>query len=341
MTVLSDTLIRERIAKGELVPGGDPVRASECSYSFRPGRGFIAGDDCDPIEFQTREGPSSITVQPGKMVWVRTSDRVSIPNDVVGFWWQTNTLSRKGLMLVNMSMVEPGYNGDLACLFVNFGNGKVIIEPETVIAKMVFVDVRGTVAEPFKLKTSTADYDAKLRELAANQPGSFLQVGDLATDLSRQREEIVAELRRVGADAKAETARDLGQLRTEALHEFNQARTDASHSLDIAKGDAVRGIEEAKSDAVSSFKEDAPKAAWKTLSWAAAALALLTLVNAGGGWLKDNVFPDGRKIAKQEAEEVLRDRTTLTAGPRASDEVVLQRRLDELNARLAKLEKGR
>lgn len=341
MTVLSDTLIRECIAKGELVPDGDPVLASECSYSFRPGRGFIAGDDCDPIEFQTPEGPSSITVQPGKMVWVRTSDRVSIPNDIVGFWWQTNTLSRKGLMLVNMSMVEPGYQGDLACLFVNFGNSKVIIEPETVIAKMVFMDVRGTVAEPFKSRTSTIDYDAKLRELAANQPGSFLQVGDLATDLSRQREEIVAELKRVSADAKAEAARDLGQLRTDVLHEVGQARTDVSHSLNIAEGDAVRGIEQAKSDAVTSFEKDAPKAAWKTLRWAAAALALLTLVNAGGGWLKDNVFPDGRKIAKQAAEEVLRDRTTLSAGPRASDEVVMKQRLDELNARLAKLEKGR
>lgn len=340
MAVLSDTLIRECIAKGELVPGGDPARASECSYSFRPGRGFIAGEDSDPIEFQTPEGPSSITVQPGKMVWVRTSDQVSVPNNMVGFWWQTNTLSRKGLMLVNMSMVEPGYEGDLACLFVNFGNGKVIIEPETIIAKMVFVHVLGAVAEPFTSRTSTTDYDAKLRELAANQPGSFLQVGDLATDLSHQRDEILAELRRVGADAKAETSRDLGQLRTGALHEVDQARADASHSLDIAKGDAVRDIEQAKADAVFSFKEDAPKAAWKTLGWAAAALAILTLVNAGGGWLKDNILPDGRKIAKQEAEEVFRNRTTLTAGPRTSDEIAMQRRLDELNARLAKLEHG-
>jgi deoxycytidine triphosphate deaminase len=47
------------------------------------------------------------------MVWIRTRDKVKIPNDMVGFWWQTNTLSRQGLMLVNMSMVEPGYEETL------------------------------------------------------------------------------------------------------------------------------------------------------------------------------------------------------------------------------------
>jgi deoxycytidine triphosphate deaminase len=116
VTVLSDLEIRRCIAAGNLVPGGDTACISECSYSFRPGRGFIAGDDTDPVEFQTAVGPTRLTVHPGKMVWIRTRDKVKFPNDMVGFWWQTNTLSRQGLMLVNMSMVEPGYEGDLACL---------------------------------------------------------------------------------------------------------------------------------------------------------------------------------------------------------------------------------
>jgi len=308
MTVLSDATIREYIGSGDLVPGGNKKWAEECSYSFRPGRGFMAGEDGEPVEFQTPTGAASITVHPGKMVWIRTSDKVRIPEAIVGFWWQTNTLSRKGLMLVNMSMVEPGYEGDLACLFVNFGNGKVIIERDTVVAKMVFVDIRGTVAHPFGSQTSTTDYDAKLRELAANQPGSFLQVGDLAVDLSRQRDETIAELTRVGKDVQAE---------------------------------AVRELAAARADALNQFKEDAPKATWKAFGWAAAGFVLLTSATVAAGLIKDHAFSDGKEIARAEAETVIRDRITLNAVPSSAETVALRRQLQQVSERLAKLEKGK
>ncbi|EJU14996.1 deoxycytidine triphosphate deaminase [Sphingomonas sp. LH128] len=308
MTVLSDSQIREQMRTGMLVPHGDTMRAQECSYSFLPGRGFVAGDDHEPVEFETSGGPTSITVEPGKMVWIRTSDSVKLPENIVGFWWQTNTLSRKGLMLVNMSMVEPGYTGDLACLFVNFGNGKIIIEPDTVIAKMVFMEIRGSVDHPFESETTTRQYDSKLRELAVNQPGSFLQIGDLATNLAKQRDEAIAEIKLAGADAKAEATR-----------EFTLAQ----------------------SEAINQFKEDAPKAALKALSWAAAGLFILTLANFGATWLKDEGFNDRREVAREEAEKVVKDRITLNAAPASTEAVALRRQVETLNARLAKLEKAK
>src|SRR5215471_3774604 len=113
-----------------------------CSYQFRPGVIVPTGSD-DPESCarnwtgSTRAGDLYV-VKPGDLVWVRTIESVSMPPDICAFWWQTSRLSRKGLMLVNMSMVEPGYQGPLACLFMNFGKKPVILDPDTVIAKLVF-----------------------------------------------------------------------------------------------------------------------------------------------------------------------------------------------------------
>lgn len=213
MTILSDTKIRECIRQGQLVPGGDVTQAQECSYSFRPGRAFLAGDRSDlQVDFRYGAVPKQLVVDPGKMIWIRTREQVKIPTNMVGFWWQTNSLSRQGLMLVNMSMVEPGYEGDLACLFVNFGNQRIPINGDTSIAKMVFVDIRGEVTHPFQGHGSRAQYDESLHRLALNQPSSFLQVGDLATSLDKQKQAAIGEidekLRKAVTDAVAEFKQD-------------------------------------------------------------------------------------------------------------------------------------
>ena len=38
-------------------------------------------------------------------------------------------------MLVNMSMVDAGYEGSLACLFVNFGRQPLDIDPGMTVAR--------------------------------------------------------------------------------------------------------------------------------------------------------------------------------------------------------------
>ncbi len=308
MTIISDTEIRARMAKGELVPTGDPARANECSYSFVAGAAFLAGSKEPPIDFSESGVAVRLVVEPGKMVWVRVQERVRIPKDLVGFWWQTNTLSRKGLMLVNMSMVEPGYEGDLACLFVNFGNGSVLIDARTPIAKMVFVDVRGPVASPYLKRKTRERYDFELNELAIDQPSSFLQIGELAEDLTAQTVDAIGKIKAAGAEVRA---------------------------------DAEMALKTARTEAVAGFRDDIPGTVRKSAGWALGAIALVTLASLGSEWFKGNVMPDPKKIARSEAEEVLRDRVSIAGTPNSAETTLLLKRIDELNARLRKVEGGR
>jgi hypothetical protein len=149
-------------------------------------------------------------------------------------------------------------------------------------------------------------YDASLHELALNQPSSFLQIGDLATTLDAQKAAAIAEVKNAGNDTRAE---------------------------------ADKVLREALTNAVNEFKRDAPKAIWGTYLLAAGAVVAFALLMTAIDWTKNNVFPDSKKIARAEAEATLRERTMLPAVSNPAETAELTKRIAELNARIATLEK--
>lgn len=301
MAILSDEEIQRRIKTDGLVLDADIRRASECSYAFVPGMAFHPGNHAPAILF-----PGEAIVRPGEMIWIRTLERVRLPGDIAGFWWQTNSLSRRGLMLVNMSMVEPGYEGDLACLFVNFGKQSISISTDTVVAKMVFAEIHGRVLHPFAGRASRADYDARLRELSINQPPSFLQVGELAANVDAARQAALAEIKAAAVTGAADASKEITAQRVQAL---------------------------------ADFKADIPKAVWQSAAWAVAALALLTVASVGADWAKGHLFPDVKTVAHAEAEQALGDRLTISAAPDPLGSAQLSQQLKLLTTRIQALEK--
>jgi deoxycytidine triphosphate deaminase len=320
MSVLSDSEIRTRMAGGQLVVGGDPARASECSYSFVSGAAFLAGSTDAAKAFPGPDGTTEVVVLPGQMIWIRTLERVAIPTDIVGLWWQTNTLSKKGLMLVNMSMIEPGYEGDLACLFVNFGKSRIAIGPATIIAKMVFLRISGETLHPFLPRMDRPRYDAALRELAIDQPTTFLDVGDLSVNLGKEKEAALAAIKAEAASIRDQTEKIIAEMEGEL------------------KVRAKTAIEDARTAAVKGFANDIPRTLLQYSGLAAGALALLTAATYVADQIRDHTTPDLKTIARTEAEATLRDRMVISAAPGA-DIAALTHKIDALNARIAAIDK--
>src|SRR6266851_3819687 len=106
MSILSNLEIQARMKKGELILDGDESRIRSCHYEVTPGKIIRTGDveDRDQVVDWTDVEAHRADIEPvlpGAMVWMRTRERVKMPHDVCAFWWQTNTLSKQGLMLVN------------------------------------------------------------------------------------------------------------------------------------------------------------------------------------------------------------------------------------------------
>jgi deoxycytidine triphosphate deaminase len=307
MTILSDKTIKAYILTNDLVPNGKPGCVDNNSYHFTAGAAFKAGSDQPAIDFGAGGNPEVI-IAPGEMTWIRTLEAVKLPHDVAGFWWQTNTLSRKGLMLVNMSMVEPGYEGPLACLFVNFGKQSIVIQSDTTIAKMVFVRIDQLVDNPSGPGQSLERYDHAIRELALGQPTTFLQIADMAANIR---------------DARAEAIRE---IQAQAV---------------LAKGDISQAMTQLKQDELASFRSDTSKSLRASFGWAALAIVLLAAATLGAGWVQGELFPDVEKVARSQAEDVIGERVIIPGQALSTRQAELFQQLNAVNDRLDRLEAQR
>jgi len=195
MSILSDAEIKDYLQKGELIVGGDPQYARGCSYCFRAGKVFTGGDDGTVTDWTNGRPHRAFLIKPGAMIWIRIREQVKLPIDVTAAWWQTNGLSRQGIMLVNMSVVDPGYQGPLACLFVNFGNTTVPIDENTVVARLLFDKSAVPVGAPYIASGDLAKYDSELHARALAGASSFMRVAELTTDLGRQKQALFDDLK--------------------------------------------------------------------------------------------------------------------------------------------------
>jgi hypothetical protein len=160
-------------------------------------------------------GPG-VVIKPAELVWLKASEEISLPTNLVGLWIQTQTLARHGLLLLNISIIKPGYKGPLSAVLVNFGNKKVIIRPDTKIAKVVFLslDTDATVG-----KWNTKEYDSNLLEMAANAPTSFLQLESFLPNIEERAEarlmamdkEIELSVGNIANEAKFNLEKELGE----------------------------------------------------------------------------------------------------------------------------------
>ena len=169
MAVLSDKTIKERIAKNELIPGGDPNSATHCSYEFTAALMLRGGSH------QEERIESGVVIEPAQLVWIRAREEISLPANMVGLWIQTQTLAREGLLLLNISLIEPGYRGPLSAVLVNFGKKPVPISPRTKIAKVIFLPLDGAATKLVEGYDSE-QYNDDLKRMAVTAPNTFLQL---------------------------------------------------------------------------------------------------------------------------------------------------------------------
>jgi dCTP deaminase len=312
MTILSDVEIRKRIRLGELIPGGDESRIRSCHYEVSPGKIIRTGEVGNREQIVDWTHPQANqseieTVQPGAMVWVRTRERVKMPNDVCAFWWQTNTLSRQGLMLVNASMVDPGYEGLLACLFVNFGKLPVRINPDTRVAKLIFARLDQPTAQPYQnTGADEGTYDRRIREFALNAPQTFLGVHELSATLASERASALGAITDEGK-----------MVKEQAVQEIKAA------------------VREAREEEVKLFQQNMQSGVVKSFGWAAVGLVLLVFVTSLLPRAQAFLQPDLRALVHGVVQDEINNRVQVTGA--LNPEITA--RLNEMAARIDSLRK--
>lgn len=277
MTLLSDQSIKALIQNQQLILNGKIEKVRHCSYNFCPDKVFHSSEDSENnfTDFGSDNGHKAYdSVKPGEYVWIRMRELVKLPDNICAFWWQTNTLSRKGLLLMNMSIVEPGYEGPLSCLFVNFSRIPVAINPETSMAKLVFAKLDKVAEIPSGKvgvsESAIAHYDEELYGEALARPATFLQVNE--------------EIKRFQEDA-SQKIEDLKTLKDQMVANI---RTET---------------QQLTKDSIKEFSDNIPGAIRKYTVYAAGAIALLVFVSTISPWIQQ-LFSPKLDIESQVSQQV-------------------------------------
>ena len=220
MVVLSDATLRERLES--LVSNeARPELARACAYLLRPERVFSgpeAGESTyRPVHLRGDQGYS---VRPGEIVWVRTRETIRVPVDHCAIWSQTHRYASRGLMLINASFVEPGYEGPLTGALVNFGQVPRTILHDEPFARVVFATLDQPASAPFTERPSIADYDARLTRQMEDAPRSFLNFDAIGEALKRS----------AGAEIDALVAAARGTLEAQSDRLAKEVETTAKRA---------------------------------------------------------------------------------------------------------------
>ena len=186
---LNDEDITAAVIKGELIDPYKPENVRNCRYYLRVGRVFMpeTGNELllDPVAVHpastgaAQSRPLAWCIEPSETLVVMTEEVINIPPHLFATYGPLNHLAQQGLLLVNPSIIEPGYKGPLSCYFVNFSSQAIRIAPGASITKICFHHLSRPPKNLVSQTISRDDYAQNLSEAAQSYPKSFLGVGKL------------------------------------------------------------------------------------------------------------------------------------------------------------------
>lgn len=198
--VLIDTEIQHRITHEQLLTNHEPGNIKNCGYSLRAGKVFQANSgEEDLLGIGTGSTRKVVwEIGPAEVLVVMTREKVKIPSDLCASYAPLYHLSNQGVMLLNASIVEPGYEGNLSCFLVNFSSERISLSENQRIAKITFHSLS---AAPGKLQSATIncrEYETMLAKAAKKFHRSFMDITGIEERAAVQAKTVVKKWVTIG-----------------------------------------------------------------------------------------------------------------------------------------------
>lgn len=122
-------LVSQEIADRKIVHNAKPAGKRPTTYDATVGCIIQEG-----VEINGR----SFTLAPRGIVWVISAETFSVPDDTTGLATLRTTWTHDGLLALNVGIVDPGWNGQLAAAIVNFSQDSFVIDKGEAFLRVVF-----------------------------------------------------------------------------------------------------------------------------------------------------------------------------------------------------------
>lgn len=174
-----------RLRVGKLVkPGGNNVLAFDGNEPNKGWASKIWRKIAEVIP-QSKEGFKIVNnryeLKPNELIIFQTREIIKMPLNLSATYAALDSVAKQGILLINASMVEPGYEGYLSGVLLNFSSRSFYISPNMEIVKISFSEVTGGVQD--KLHEEIENYTEQLQEKAQNYTQTFLDIDRIEKDV--------------------------------------------------------------------------------------------------------------------------------------------------------------
>lgn len=120
-------------------------------------------------------------LKPRGIVWLVSSTRFVMPENVTGITTLRTTWTREGILTLTVGVVDPGYNGPLTTAVINFGKEEFCIRKGERFFRTVFFNHNAV--NPVSRVESADEYIKSVHADTTKFSESFLTIDSLATEL--------------------------------------------------------------------------------------------------------------------------------------------------------------
>lgn len=163
------------IAGKGIVTGAVPIGQRSTTYDATVGSIIERGAEI------TKE---SFKLPPRGIVWVVSAETFKLPNDVTGLATLRTTWTQTGVLTLNVGVVDPGWEGPLAAMLVNFGSSDFTVNKGQPFLRIMFNSHSPTQAKP-EGRTMAA-YKEEITTKSRLFANTFLNMDALVSDVTEK-----------------------------------------------------------------------------------------------------------------------------------------------------------
>lgn len=184
--ILSNIDIQNYVTNHQMISSFEPLSLKNSSYKIRVGEIIV------PSTGEFVEGvQKSYVLEPSEIIIVQSKEKFKIPQNITASYSGLFSMSNKGILLINSSMIESGYEGFASCYLVNFSAEKVIIKEDQAIAKINFFELKNNPINPYNEIITDYDYQFKLSENAIKFKKTFLNIQGIEDNVLKNTSTVI------------------------------------------------------------------------------------------------------------------------------------------------------
>ena len=135
---------------------------------------------CDGLDWKRKK----FLLKPRGLVWIKSSERFKLPNNITALATLKTTWTHKGILALNVGLVDPGWEGPLSTVIVNFSKVDFPLHLGEPFFRLMFIEHKPTNAQ--SINKSHKDYLLSTLDNSVKFSDTFLTMDTLSGEISQE-----------------------------------------------------------------------------------------------------------------------------------------------------------